>query len=319
MNELFHPVRARIRQILTSQETILRENVRLQIALQSEMRDRERAEMRARKALDELARVSRIAALSDMGASIAHEVNQPLTAILTFAQAAQRLLGNGLVDCEDIRCALERIASCAGLAGDIIRRLRNFVRKEELQRMPVDVNRLIGDISPLLGLEIRRHDVKLLLDLEQNMPVVLADGIHIQQVMLNLVRNAAEVMHESAGDCREIVIRTRNVGTENHVSVHDSGPGIAPEIADILFDAFVTTKTDGTGIGLAICRAIIEDHGGSIEAQSTPGSGAVFRFKLPVMHCTKNDAPCKMAYWSDAADEPVCAMDHDLPCGEQSS
>ncbi len=252
---------------------------------------RRRAEEQAKSHLEQLAHVTRVSSMGEMATAIAHEVNQPLTAIQTFADAGMRLMQGGDANAASVQGALERISGEAARAGEIIRRTRRFVRNEPGQPVELDINHAVADVARLAGPDAVEAGITLQLDLARKPPCVLADPIQIQQVLLNLLRNAIEAVNAAPKDTRRaIVVTTACSATEVEVSVRDSGAGLADP--DRLFEPFYTTKAEGLGIGLAISRSLVEAHGGELRAEPAPGSGAVFRFTLPIAshRCAADEA-----------------------------
>jgi two-component system sensor kinase FixL len=242
-----------------------------------------RAAEDAREARERMMHVSRLATMGEMATGISHELNQPLAAIATYAQAAKRLLAASEPPTEDIADALEQIAAQALRAGEIIRRLRTLVRSRQTQRERTDLNALIEELGTLTRADARLHDIRVTLELAPNLPPLNVDPIQIQQVLLNLVRNAEQALEAATPGEREIVISTRLLPKgELEVRVRDSGPGVAPGILESLFQPFATTKVEGTGLGLAISRSIIEAHKGTLEYAPELPRGASFIFRLPV-------------------------------------
>ncbi len=242
------------------------------------LRDKER-ELRER-----MTHLSRVGTMGEMASNIAHEVNQPLTAISAYAQAARRLIDAGVGDQAEIAAILTRISQEALRAGDIINRLQDLVRRRQSKREPCDVNALIRDIEHLASVDCRLHDVRLRLRLAPSLPVVLADGVQLQQVALNLIRNAVDAMEAAGPEDREVVVQTALQGAagEIEVSVSDRGCGIAERVGDQLFEPFFTTKPGGLGMGLSISRSIVQAHGGSLWHSSHPDRGTTFAFTIPV-------------------------------------
>jgi two-component system sensor kinase FixL len=223
-----------------------------------------------------------------MAAGLAHEINQPLSAIATYAQACQRFLKSPHRDDADIFESLEQINAQALRAGEVIRRLRNFVKNREVTREPVDCNRLLDDLRTLAETDARLHNVKLRIEAEPGLPTVYADPIQLQQVVLNLVRNAIDAMSEAPETRREVLLSTRRLPDgEIEIVVSDYGTGLAPEAAEHLFNPFFTTKAGGTGLGLAISRSIVLAHGGRLWHTPNEGVGARFHFTLPVSPAPK--------------------------------
>ncbi len=244
---------------------------------------RKQAEEEARQHQADLAHVARLSTMGEMASGIAHELNQPLTAIATNAHACIRMLEAGEVGHEKCADVMERIGAQAERAGEIIRHLRQFVRKEQPERTLVDMNELIREVLVLLKPEARKAGVHIQQDLQQDIPQVMAQHIQIDQVILNLARNAIEAMSEIEEGDRKLTIRTRSGGRNAViVTVSDTGPGLSEEIRGQIFNPFVTTKPNGMGLGLSISLGIIEAHNGNLYLDTEPGAGAVFRFTLPV-------------------------------------
>ncbi len=243
---------------------------------------RKRMEEDARQHQVELARVGRLSTLGEMASGIAHELNQPLTAISTNAQAGIRLLESSNADTETCVDVMERIANQADRAGEIIRQLRRFVRKEPLERAQADLNDLVSAVVVLIRPEIRRASVSLELELAEDLPTISVQPIQIEQVILNLARNAIEALLENNGERRLCLCTRRNGQGRIEVIVRDNGPGIKPDVADTLFDPFVTSKPQGMGLGLSISHGIIEAHGGKLTVNPDYREGAEFVFYLPL-------------------------------------
>jgi PAS domain S-box-containing protein len=244
--------------------------------------ERKAAEEEARQGQERLTHVARLSTMGEMATGLAHEINQPLTAIATYAQAAVRLMdGPGGADPTDLREALVQITAQALRAGEVIRRLRNFVKNRTAHTETLDINRLIEDLSVLAEPDARASDVRLTLELAPDLPFVGADPVQIQQVLLNLVRNGIDAVLETKGTPREIIVRTGRDGPDVEVAVIDRAGGIPDEVALHLFNPFYTTKASGTGLGLAISRSIIRAHRGKLGHRPTPGGGTTFHFSLP--------------------------------------
>jgi PAS domain S-box-containing protein len=228
----------------------------------------------------ELAHVNRVSTLGMLAASIAHEVNQPLAALVTNANAGLRWLGAEPPNLPETRETMARIVGCANRAADVIARIRALARRAPLQQEPLDINELIREVIALTRAEMDRNRVALALQLTDELPRVQGDRIQLQQVVLNLVMNAIEAMKDT--EPRELrVISRKDEGGNVLVSVGDSGPGLDPGTEDSVFAAFYTTKSEGTGLGLAISRSIIESHGGRIWASGNTPRGEVFQFIVP--------------------------------------
>jgi len=245
--------------------------------------DRRRAEDEARVLQERLTHFSRLSTMGEMAAGLAHEINQPLSAIATYAQACQRLIRQPDHEIEDVLAALEQINAQALRAGEVIRRLRNFVKNREVKREPVNCARLLEDLSTLAETDARLHNIRLRIDCHEPLPTVYADPIQLQQVVLNLVRNAIDAMSDAPEDQREVVLTTREAADgEVEITVADRGTGLAPEATEHLFNPFFTTKASGTGLGLAISRSIVRAHGGRLWHTPNDGRGVRFHFTLPV-------------------------------------
>jgi len=244
---------------------------------------RKHAEQRAAQAHAELAHVTRVTMLGEMTASIAHEVNQPLAAIVADANASLNWLAAAHPDLESVRGALDAIVRDGHRAGEVIQRIRQLARKGAPRKDAVDLNDVVRDVVPLVRAELRHQEISLMLDLASKLPPVLGDRIQLQQVLLNLVMNAVEAMGTVTGRPRRLIIRSEP-DDDDHVSVavQDTGIGIAANHLDHVFSAFFTTKPGGMGMGLSISRSIIEAHGGRLWTTPNRPHGAVFHFALPV-------------------------------------
>lgn len=225
-----------------------------------------------------LQHMSRLNTVSELATGIAHEVNQPLSAIMSFNQAALRLLADDEPDIDRVAEALAEAVNQTRRAADILERLRAFVGRQELNLRPVAVNQVVINALTLLSNKLTEAGVRVSLRTEP-CPPVRADALQLEQVMVNLVRNAVEAMQATAADARTLHIATRSLAGQVHVAVTDSGPGLPA--GSQLFSRFFTTKTDGMGLGLSISRTILEAAGGELSADNMPGGGACFRFVLP--------------------------------------
>jgi len=242
---------------------------------------RQLAEARLRELQAELIHVSRLSAMGEMASALAHELNQPLTAIINYAQATRRLAGEDQARESALSGLLDKIVQQGSRAGQIIHRLRQFIAKGETERTLADVNGVTEEASALALIGAAGKGIAVRRMLEDGLPPVLMDKIQIHQVITNLIRNGIDALGEVGSG--EIVIRTRRASaTQVEISVADTGPGLAPEVAARLFQPFVTTKPGGMGIGLSICRTIVEAHGGKLWAGDGPGGGAVFTMSLPL-------------------------------------
>lgn len=244
------------------------------------LRDREQ---RIRDAQLELARVSRVTTLGELVASIAHEINQPLAAIVADANASLNWLAPPDPDVDRVRDSLDAIIKDGQRAGEVIQRIRQLVTKGETKRASVEINSVIRDVMPLLRSELQLHHVVAQADLAEVIPPVLADRVQLQQVIINLVANAVEAMASIDDRPRLLVIRSRVTDDEVVVTVRDAGVGIDPSAVDQLFSAFFSTKPGGMGMGLSISRSIIEAHGGRFWVTTNPDHGASFHFTLPAL------------------------------------
>ena len=244
--------------------------------------DRKRAEASLRKTQDELAHVARVMTLGELAASIAHEINQPLTAIVANASVSLNLLSRPAPQVTMARQILTEIMADGHRAGDVIKRLRQLATKSEPHRTRVDMNSVIREVVALVDSEIQRHNAAIRVVLAPELPPVYCDRVQLQQVLINLVMNGLEAMDLVNDRRRQLTVRSMpRDGRTVRVSVQDAGSGIDAHSAEQLFDAFFTTKPAGMGMGLSISRAIIEEHGGRLWAAPNPRFGATFHFELP--------------------------------------
>jgi two-component system, LuxR family, sensor kinase FixL len=248
-----------------------------------------RAEQEAAAAQQRMAHVARLATMGEMAAAIAHELNQPLSAIANYASAAARILPQAAgpdadpESHEDVRSALAQISGQALRAGEVIRRLRSLVQKRDQRRESVSVNELVEEVIAFSRSDARLHNVELRTDLDDSLPPLHADGIQVQQVILNLVRNSIEALSGRPAADREVVISTRvERDSDIVIEVADNGSGIPQELIAQVFDPFCTTKETGTGLGLAISRSIAEAHRGSLAYRDNQPRGACFQLRLPL-------------------------------------
>jgi C4-dicarboxylate-specific signal transduction histidine kinase len=233
------------------------------------------------RAQADLAHVTRVTTLGELTASIAHEVNQPLAAIVTNGEVCLRWLDREVPDLGEVRDSVGSIIRSGRRASEIIQRLRALSRKSETQKVAVDINGAIHEVIPLVQHEVLSHRVSLRLELAPTLPAVLGDRVQLQQVIINLIVNGMEAMADVTDRPRELVIRSHlDDSGQVLVAVEDSGVGMDPENAKLLFNAFFTTKSSGMGMGLSICRSIIENHGGKLWATLNAGPGATFWFAL---------------------------------------
>ena len=247
-----------------------------------DMTERRAAEDELRKSHDRLTHFGRLSTMGEMATGLSHEINQPLTAIATYAQASVRMLDSGTANTTDLREALTAITQQSLRAGDVIRRMRSLVKNRETHAEPIDLNRLVQEVRVLADTDARVNDLRLAVDLAPApLPPVVADPIQIQQVLLNLVRNAIDATIDCPTAPREVRISTRVVDGSVEVAVTDQGSGISTDAAPRLFEAFYTTKSTGTGLGLAISKSIIRAHQGRLAFRANAGTGATFYFTLP--------------------------------------
>jgi two-component system sensor kinase FixL len=247
-----------------------------------DLTERQTTERRLQDMQSELVHVSRLTALGEMASALAHELNQPLSAIANYVKGSERLLAAEPPDKEKIAGALANAAAQALRAGQIIRRLRDFVAKGEAERRIESLPKLLEEAGALAMIGAKERGVHLRFDIARDIELVLADKVQVQQVVLNLMRNAIDAMEDATR--RELVVAARPLDDDMvDISVSDTGPGIAPEIAEHLFQPFMTTKASGMGVGLSISRTIVESHGGRIWAEPRQGGGTVFHFTLRIV------------------------------------
>lgn len=244
-----------------------------------DLTERHRTEARLKELQSELVHISRLTALGEMASALAHELNQPLSAIANYLRGSVRLLASDPIPRERLSEALDKANEQTLRAGQIIRRLRDFVARGETERRVESLPKLIEEAGALALVGAKEHGVRVSFDLDPAVNLVLADKVQVQQVILNLIRNAIDAMDEAPR--RELRILTRPADDQlAQVTVADTGPGISPEVAEQLFQPFITTKRHGMGVGLSISRTIVEAHGGRIWVETTPGGGATFHFTL---------------------------------------
>ena len=244
---------------------------------------RKQAELDAQRGRAELSHLSRVALMGEMSASIAHELNQPLAGILSNAAAGQRFIDRGDVDQREIRELLGDIIADSRRASDVVRGIRGMVKKEKMARRSVDLNEVVTDALRMASPDALLHSCQLETSLDPNLPAIQGDPVQLQQVLLNLAINAFDAMREIPASKRKVVIATQSRGDGTvRASVRDYGVGVSEEMQNRLFDPFVSTKTEGLGMGLAIVRSIVESHGGTITAENADGGGTRFEFVVPV-------------------------------------
>ncbi len=252
-----------------------------------DLTERQQTLLRLQDLQSELAHVGRVSEMGTLASSLAHELNQPLTALSAYCETARDLLQAG-ADQETlatVREAMDEAAREAIRAGQIVRRLRDFMSRGESERHVESLQRLINEANALALVGSREHDIDVQVSLDPTADLVIVDRVQIQQVMVNLIRNAVDAMIDS--DSRSLEIRTQREGNYVRITVEDSGSGISDAIASQLFQPFVTSKRNGMGIGLSICRTIVEAHGGRIWFEEGRSAGTAFHFTVPSGEATK--------------------------------
>ncbi|HET9159182.1 MAG TPA: PAS domain S-box protein [Caulobacteraceae bacterium] len=253
-----------------------------------DLSERQATEQRLHELQSELVHISRLTAMGEMASTLAHELNQPLSAITNFIRGAGRLLAAKEPDIAKVQQALNSAAGQALQAGEIIRRLRDFVARGDTERRIESLPKMMEEAGALALVGAKQLGVKVRFDIDRKVDLILADKVQIQQVLLNLIRNAVEAME--GGERRELIVGAKVLNDETvEIVVSDSGPGISPDVAEQLFRPFVSTKAQGMGVGLSICRTIVEAHGGKIEVRNGPSGGATFAFT--VRRVAKEDLP----------------------------
>ncbi len=261
--------------------TNIRERERVEDALREQLTERKRADEALREAQVELAHVTRVTTIGGLAAAIAHEINQPLAAVITNGSACLRWLAGTTPNLDEARQAVGRIIRDGNRASDVIAKIRALLRKTGTEKERLDMNDVIREVVALAQSEIRRNGVALRAQLEGNIPPVLGDRMQLQQVVLNLIMNGIEAMSAIGDRPRELIISTQSGEIDQvHVTVQDSGIGLDPKSMERIFDAFYTTKSEGMGMGLAISRSIVENHDGRLWAVPNDGPGATFQFTL---------------------------------------
>jgi two-component system sensor kinase FixL len=251
------------------------------MAIVRDITEQRRAEAEVQRQREQLTHLSRVVVLGELSGALAHELNQPLAAVLSNAQAARRLLGRPGADLGEIREILDDIVEEDKRAGEVIRRMRALFKKGELVSRPLDASDLVRDTLKFIHSNLVERGVGVRLDLQDAL-VVRGDRVQLQQVLLNLIVNACDAMRGTAAGQRQLCLRTTALPDARvGIAVADSGEGIAPELAGRIFDPFFTTKTEGLGFGLSISRTIINQHGGRIDAANGVAGGTEFRISLP--------------------------------------
>jgi PAS domain S-box-containing protein len=283
--ELTHSKRDGTQVVVASRWSLQRDQGERPMAIletNHDITERKRAEEALSKAQAELAHITRVLTMGELAASIAHEINQPLTAVVTNGNACLRWLTRSQPDLEEAKDAVRRIIRDGKRASEVIDRIRALLKRTETNRLPLDINEVIQETIALAQNEARRRSVAFQTDLARDLPSVLGDRIQLQQVILNLIVNGLEAMSSTSEASRQLLIKTqRHDSNEILVSVTDSGIGLEPEDAQRLFEPFFTTKNDGMGMGLSISRSIIETHGGHLWAVPNSDTGATFQFTVP--------------------------------------
>lgn len=244
------------------------------------------AEQRARSLEARLAHVARFNLMGEMAAGIAHEINQPLSAIATYAQAGKRVLQRDEPDVGMLAEICGKIDDQARRAGQVIANLRKFIRKQDIETQSLDVNRVVADVMTLIDADARSEGIPLHVHSGQGIAPVRADAVQLQQVLLNLTRNSVDAMRGGLGKERGIVIATGTApdGRAVRITVTDHGHGVSPQLGDNIFHPFITTKRDGLGVGLAISRTIVQSYGGTLTYADNPAGGSIFTIELPAQH-----------------------------------
>ena len=249
-----------------------------------DLTERQKTEARLQELQSELVHISRLTAMGEMASTLAHELNQPLSAISNYLKGSRNLLeGRSDENATTIRSALDKAADQAVRAGQIIRRLRDFVSRGETERRAESIGKLVEEASALALVGVKDRGIRVQFQFDPSVDLVLADRVQIQQVLLNLIRNAMDAMETS--EVRDLTIAIAPTDKNFvRISVADTGSGVAPEVAKQLFQPFVTTKRHGMGVGLSISRTIVEAHGGQIWVEQNPLGGTIFRFTLPTVN-----------------------------------
>lgn len=257
---------------------------RVAVAICRDLTPRRQAEQLAEQHRAELAHVTRLSTMGEMASGLAHELNQPLAAIANYARGCLHRIDRGTISTEEMRRAMDHVATQAQRAAQIIQRLRRFVRKREPRRSSTDLNELVREAIALTEPEMRDREVRSRVSAASDLPLVLADAIQIEQVILNLLRNAIDAMADLPPEQREVCIASGMAGPDAvELTVRDNGPGVSDDELERLFDPFYTTKANGMGMGLTISRTIAQAHGGKLSVtRNDNGRGLTFRLTLPL-------------------------------------
>ncbi|MCG3149082.1 MAG: Adaptive-response sensory-kinase SasA [Verrucomicrobiae bacterium] len=260
------------------------------VAVKEDITDRKRAALESYRDRAEITHLSRVAMLGEMSGSLAHELNQPLTAILSNAQAAQRFLADGQADLNEVREILRDIVADDLRAGEVIRRLRLLLKKGEVHSLPLDLNEVVQDVLKMVRNDLLNHSITLQTAFAPDLPAIHGDRVQLQQVMLNLILNATDAMATNAYADRQLAVQTeRTPAGAVRISIRDRGHGLTPEAQARIFQPFFTTKLTGMGLGLKVCRTIITAHGGQLGGENNPDAGATFYFELPAGNGTRSE------------------------------
>jgi two-component system sensor kinase FixL len=270
--------------IVLSVGEVPNKNVPKFVGLIRDITARKRSEEEIHQTRERLAQFGRLSTLGEMAASLAHELNQPLTAIATYMQACQRLIESGQSDDDEILAILKKCDSQAQRAGEVIRRLRQFVKKRELGRRETNCDDIMHDLAALAEVDARDNRIPLTIDVAGGLPNVMVDTVQIQQVILNLIRNGIDAMMDTDHVDEGISVSVDKFKKDQvKITVTDHGSGMTKEAEENIFQPFFTTKSSGMGLGLAICRSIIESHGGVLSFDKNPSGGTTFYFTLPAI------------------------------------
>lgn len=246
--------------------------------------NRVRADLEIREHRERIAEVSRLGTIAEMAAGISHELNQPLTAISNYSQACLRLIRDEAIEPDELQAIMGKIADQAVRASNVISGLRRFVKKRPLTRKSTNVSRLLSEVMLLAGMDARANSIELSVDVEDGLPPIEADAVQIQQVLLNLIRNAIDAFAEKPVPEPVIVVAAQATDSDDVIiTVADNGPGVRADVANRIFDPFFTTKPEGLGIGLSFSRSIVESHGGGLSLTNNEPCGTIFRVTLPTL------------------------------------